>query len=394
VSVKKHILFVDDEPRILDGIRALLRRSRDRWEMRFAPGPIHALAEIEKQAFDVVVCDMRMPEMDGAEVLARVKAKQPAAARIVLSGHTEREAALRAVPVAHQFLPKPCHGGTLEMTIDRACGGAGLISDDRLRGVIGATFQLPSASRALQKLLSVIDLPSTGSGEVAGIIESDTAMCAKTLQIANSAFFSLPKRMTSVRQTVVYLGLDTVRAMALATGAFAILNGVPPALVDEIRRRGLLAAQIARIIAQVDPDDAFTAAMLQDIGQLLIAARLPEEHARIRTQAARHRVPIHLVEAEVLGATHAQVGAHLLSLWGLPAPIVQGVAFSDTPDVQGRIFDIAACTHVAGRLADEAEQPDSPIGVDASWLTTFGLQNHLPAWRTRARALAKQATVA
>jgi DNA-binding NtrC family response regulator len=117
----KRILFVDDEAHVLDGLRDLLRRQRREWEMVFALGGDAALRELDAQPFHVVVSDMRIPGIDGAALLALVQERYPETVRIILSGQTEHEAALRAVPVAHQFLAKPCDREQLRRAIDRAC---------------------------------------------------------------------------------------------------------------------------------------------------------------------------------------------------------------------------------------------------------------------------------
>ena len=104
----KSILFVDDEQQILDGLKDLLRKQRKQWSMVFALGGQAALDELTQRPFDVVVSDMRMPGIDGATLLTRVKEMYPASARIILSGHADRDSIVRALPVAHQFLNRPC----------------------------------------------------------------------------------------------------------------------------------------------------------------------------------------------------------------------------------------------------------------------------------------------
>src|SRR6185369_4538284 len=113
------ILFVDDELNVLAGLRDSLRRHRREWDMVFAPGGPEALAELRQKTFDVIVSDMRMPAMDGAALLEQVRAEFPEVARIILSGHAERNAVLRALPVAQQFLSKPCDAHVLEGVLKR-----------------------------------------------------------------------------------------------------------------------------------------------------------------------------------------------------------------------------------------------------------------------------------
>src|SRR4051812_7111240 len=104
----KNILFVDDEPNVLDSLKSLLRKQRKEWRMTFVAGGEAAMAELLASSYDVIVSDMRMPGMDGATLLTRVLEDYPHMVRIVLSGQTEEEVARRMVHVAHQFLSKPC----------------------------------------------------------------------------------------------------------------------------------------------------------------------------------------------------------------------------------------------------------------------------------------------
>src|SRR5262250_288397 len=104
----RRILFVDDDPQLLSGLGKALRKHRHRWTMVFADSGDAALAEIHRATFDVVVSDMRMPVMDGAELLAQIRDRDPSTIRMILSGFSERNAIVRAQPVAHQFFNKPC----------------------------------------------------------------------------------------------------------------------------------------------------------------------------------------------------------------------------------------------------------------------------------------------
>ncbi|HMG23584.1 MAG TPA: response regulator, partial [Kofleriaceae bacterium] len=124
MNVKKRILFVDDEPAILAGLQNLLYKDRKRWDMVFALGGQLALDEIRKESFDIVVSDMRMPGVDGATLLNTVKDECPATVRIMLSGHADREAIVRALPALHQLLSKPCDAATLRGAIERSLDGA------------------------------------------------------------------------------------------------------------------------------------------------------------------------------------------------------------------------------------------------------------------------------
>ena len=201
----KRILFVDDESMILDGIRRMLYAERKRWDMEFALGGEAALQACERSSFDVVITDMRMPGMDGATLLAHIRDRYPATARMILSGHSEAEAATRAVPVAHRFLAKPCNASDLQAAIERVCTLQALLSGNEMRRLIGSIGELPALSRTYTSLAQAVSDPSTPITRIAEIVGQDMAMSAKVLQLVNSAFFGLPQKVTSLHSAVGYL---------------------------------------------------------------------------------------------------------------------------------------------------------------------------------------------
>ena len=146
-----HVLFVDDEQAILDGLRNSLRKERKRWDMTFALGGQQALEEMKKTPADVVITDMRMPGMDGAELLRHIQRDFPAAARIVLSGQAERESIMRALPVTHQFLHKPCDGETLRAVIEQTHALHKLMQNPALTALVGKLERIPGGAVHLHR---------------------------------------------------------------------------------------------------------------------------------------------------------------------------------------------------------------------------------------------------
>ena len=216
----RRVLFVDDEPRILEGLRRMLRSQRHDWELAFAPGGETALALMEASPFDVIVSDMRMPGIDGAALLCRVREKYPQVVRIVLSGHTELSTALRVVPIAHQFLAKPCDAQMLRVAIERACHLRALLSDEHIRRTVAALGDLPSLPRTYEALTQALADPDTSLQKVAKIIEQDVGISAKVLQLVNSAFFGVSHSMTNIQSAVSYLGINTLKSLVLSVEIF------------------------------------------------------------------------------------------------------------------------------------------------------------------------------
>jgi HD-like signal output (HDOD) protein/ActR/RegA family two-component response regulator len=363
----KRILFVDDEPRVLDGLRRSLRSKRKQWDLVFAENGTAALQELGRGSFDIVVSDMRMPGMDGAEVLLRAAALQPEAARIVLSGQTEESAATRAATVAHRFLTKPCEPEVLESTITRTLELRALLGSEQLRQLVGGMAALPSLPSACVALNRALANENGSLAEVCAIIEQDVAMAVKVLQLVNSAFFGVSRRITSVEHAVSYLGMNTIKNLVLAHSLFAEFGGANLAGAERQQAQSLLASRVARALVsdRQQAQVAGTAALLHDAGSLALASRLPKEHKSNVETATRDRVPVHLVEREKFGVTHAEVGAYLLGLWGLPHDVIEAVAAHHADWSQIAALDTSAVVRVSIALAAELTGDADPAkGAD------------------------------
>lgn len=381
--MKPRILFVDDEIEVLEGLRDLLRRDRGRWELAFAPGAEPALAELDAKPFDVVVSDMRMPGLDGAALLGLVRERRPDAIRVVLSGHSQVDAALRAAPVAHVFLAKPCDPELLRETIERTCGLRLAIADEELRRPAIAAGALPAAESTHRRLAAAFGSGTPGVGELAAIARSDPALAAKLLQLANSSFFGLGRQVTSVGEAVSYLGAATLRSLAEAGALLddpGTRNG-SAGKAEEVREHALLTARIsARLVASDEArETAYTAGLLHDVGGLLVPPRRATGGGDARAQEQ---------EREQRDAERAELGAFLLALWGLPARLVDAVAGRPAPGPSPpERLDVPVALRLADALASEiGGAGDGPGAVDATRLGLDAAQ--LERVRATARAAA------
>ncbi len=397
--MKKRILFVDDEPRVLEGLEDLLVRHRRKWDMAFALSGSTALDLIQKSPFDVIVTDMRMPEMDGATLLQKVKDQHPQTVRIVLSGHAEMEATMRTVSVAHQYLHKPCNPEILEKVIERTCDLQSLIGDERIRKTVGKLQRLPSLPTVYAALQRVVSDEKSGAREIARVIELDIGISAKVLQLVNSAFFGLGRCIATIQEAVVYLGTGMLQKLVLATEVFKgnRLNSRSPFPVESLRNHALLTAGIAQRILGHDrkqAEVAWAAGLLHDIGKLVLAAELPDHLTAAMTLSRETGQPLWRAEQELQGISHAEVGAYLLGLWGIPIPIVEAVANHHMPErVQHPELDALTAVHLANALAHECEPDyngDPAALLNADYIAALGLAGRLDGWRAAAQELASQ----
>ena len=279
------ILFVDDEVRILEGLQRMLRPQRSEWEMAFAPGGKPALTMLEASTFDVIVSDMRMPEIDGAALLEIVREKYPNMLRIVLSGYTELEASYRAVPVAHQFLLKPCDPDALRGAIQRATSLMAVLNSKMLAGLVGSLQDLPSVPRTYAALRRVMEDPDSSIDQVVRVVEQDVAITAKVLQLVNSAFFGVTREITDIKTAVAYLGIAILQNLVLSVEAFRMFRPkkkIPGFSIEEFHEHSHLTARIATEIAKAAElsNALVVAGLLHDIGKLVIAEKSPDHFAR------------------------------------------------------------------------------------------------------------------
>lgn len=391
----KRILFVDDEPKILEGLQRMLRPQRNEWEMAFAPGGEAALAMLEAETFDVIVSDMRMPVVDGAALLEIVREKYPGMLRVILSGYTELEASFRAVPVAHQFLLKPCDPDALRIAIERATSLIQALNSKMLTGLVGSLQDLPSVPRAFSELRNALADPETSIDGVVKIVEQDVAISAKVLQLVNSAFFGVTREVADIRTAVSYLGISILQNLVLSLEAFRSFQAakpIPGFSLDRFHEHAQLAAKIAGAAPGKSKMGgmAVGAALLHDIGKLVIAERAPEHLARAIQGAQQEKRPLYVVEEELIGVSHAEVGAYLLSLWGLPYPLVEAVAHHHHPErVQQDKLGVLAVVYLSNLMAHEQDkQGDEAAGVltdemKAAVVEQSGLAGDFETWRSK-----------
>jgi putative nucleotidyltransferase with HDIG domain len=398
----KRILFVDDEPRILEGLQRMLRPMRQEWEMAFAPGGETALVMLEAETFDVIVSDMRMPVVDGAALLEAVRVKYPSMLRVILSGYTELEASFRAVPVAHQFLLKPCDPDALRIAIQRATSLLQVLNSNMLKGIVGSLQDLPSVPKAFAELRTALADPEASLERIVKIVERDVAISAKLLQLVNSAFFGVTREVSDVKTAVSYLGISILQNLVLSMEAFRCFQPpkpIPGFSLERFDEHSHLTARIAGAMPRRSKtaDVAVGAALLHDIGKLVMAERAPDHLARAINGAQQERRPLYAIEEELTGVSHAEVGAYLLSLWGLPYPLVEAVAHHHHPNrVPHDQLGVIPVVYLSNLLAHERENKmeENPAlvcdEIDEELVAEVGLADQMDEWREKLERLDRQ----
>lgn len=380
-------------------MRRLLYPHRGKWETVFALGGEAAIAELQAAPFDVLVTDIRMPKVDGTALLRYARDHHPSMIRIALSAFTEFEPLLlgksfELEPLVHQFLSKPCDPAVLQETIHRVVTLQRLIQNEALRAILGRIDVLPlmpwTQSPHLAPELAVNSDESDNSDNsdnsdlsaLVRIAESDPSLSAKLLKIAHSSYYGAPQKNTELKEIIAHLGLDVVRGLIMSQEIPEELRPLFVAFQNHCLQTGVLLGRI------FESEEAFIAGLLHDIGILILFTHFPAEVERIQATVARCG-SWYFAEREVLGATHAELGAYLLGIWGLPLPVVEAIAFHHEPWMRPHEeFDLCDALFVANNL--QIEHAEKPLlllertQLDHPYLDFMGIGESLPQWRAMA----------
>ncbi len=397
-SYKKSILFVDDEASLLELYPLAFEDDQNRWHIQVAPGGIQALSIMAQGTVDVLVSDMRMPGMDGAHLLQEVVKLHPRTSRLIMSGFADAQQIAECIGATHQFIAKPCNLASLRGTIERVCGLDALLMDGTLKTLVSQLRNLPSLPSLYFRIMEAVSSPDSTLEEVGEIIASDPSMTAKILQLGNSAFFGIARQIANPTEAVQYLGIERVRALVLSIHVFSCFEKAPLKnfSIDQALKHCMSTGLIAKLVARMQrvdravADEACVAGMLHDIGKVMLAASLPDQYEQAVALSTEKKISISDAEREVFGAAHAQVGAYLLGLWGLPATLVEAVALHHEPACSGSTsFTPLTAVHIANALVRKIGSDDNTskeFAVDSAYLAALGLEGRMDTWLEAAEA--------
>ena len=387
------VLFVDDESRVLRGIQRLLWNLDSDWKAEFASSAEEALSVLAASPFDVVVSDMRMPGMDGAALLHEVRIRYPNIIRMVLSGHSDRELVMRSVSAAHCYLSKPCDPDYLQSVITRAITLRRVLTNSTLRSLVSRLDNLPSVPRCYQEVIGQLEANNVSLRNLGDIVSQDIGMTAKILQLVNSSFFGVPRHVSNPADAVCLLGIEVLKTLILTVHIFSELasDTLTSLELGNLWEHSIQSGALAKKIAAFEGvgtdlcDNAFMAGLLHDSGKLILAVNLPKEYAEsLRLVRSKTMSPTE-AELRMFGAGHAEVGAYLLGIWGLPDAIVEAIAFHHRPSESPiGTFAPATAVHVANAI-EHAQHTGNPGAIEKwlDWehLTQLGLNHKVPVWQ-------------
>lgn len=394
MSVKKRIIFVDDEPMVLNGLRRMLHSQHAQWDMTFVESGQKALEWMAKETFDVIISDMQMPGMNGAELFSEVMRLHPKTVRIILSGHADQALIMKCIGSTHQYLSKPCDPAALKAVVIRATQLEGSLENDHLRKLVSQMQRLPSIPALYSEMVEKLQNPQTSIEEIGELVARDIGMTAEVLKLVNSSYFGLSQQVSHPVEAVKHLGLDTIKSLVLsihAVSQFEVIN-LPNFSTEALWKHSLHTGICARQIAHEEKcetklaNEAFVAGMLHDVGRMVMAVNLPEQWQSAVKLAQNDGIEVWVAEKKIFGASHSDVGGYLLGLWGLPVPVVEAIALHHEPSLSvEKKFNPLTAVHVANVIMRESADPlekASPPMLDTAYLDALGLAARVPTWRT------------
>ncbi|MGD9080338.1 MAG: response regulator [Desulfobacterales bacterium] len=401
-QTKRRILFVDDEPMVLKGLQRTLRKLRDVWEMTFTSSSKEALDILNSGSFDVIVSDLRMPEMDGMQLLTEVKNKHPQVVRIILSGQVEQESTFKSVQVAHQSLSKPCDADILKHTLNKLFGLRNLLADESIKRIVSQTETLPSLPEVYTEVIGELQSQEPSVKKVAEIISTDLAMTAKILQVVNSAFFGLVRKISNPKEAVMLLGTETIKALVLSVKIFSEFNQKKFTWFnfDELFNHSMSVSMFAQTISKKEQLDqnlvnnSLMAGMFHDLGKLILVTNFQEPYQKVLTEAGKTGQNLWDLEYDMFGTSHAEIGAYLMGLWGLEYPVIEAIAFHHRPGKSlSNSTGLLTAVHFGDafdRLKNGANDLNSENGLrqlDRGYLDNLGVAGRINDWQTVCKRL-------
>ena len=400
--MKRRILFVDDEPMVLKGLQRTLRKMRQDWDMTFVSSGRQALNVLAKKPIDIIVSDLRMPEMDGGLLLAEVKKQHPHVVRIILSGQLDQEMTLKSVQLAHQSLSKPCDVQVLRHTLAKLFALRDFLSDESIKSIISQIESLPSMPSIYTEIVTEMQADDPAIKKVGEIISKDLSMTAKILQMVNSAFFGLFRKINSPEQAVMMLGLETIKALVLSVKIFSEFNQKDFSWfkIDDLFNHSLMVSLYAKTIIKNENLDqglinnSMMAGLLHDLGKLILATNFEKPYRQVLAATQGTGKNLLDLEYEAFGTSHAEIGAYLMGLWRLDNSTIEAIAFHHLPArSMTQNIGLLTAVHVADALDHEARTPadqNTELQCDTEYLDKLEITSRIPQWRQVCRELTER----
>lgn len=231
------------------------------------------------------------------------------------------------------------------------------MSPELSQKLVHAVDGMPAFPKSVQHILELTRDVNCTPKDLVQVIDKDPVITVKILKVVNSAYYSLPKQITSVNHAVVYLGFNTIKNLALSMAAVGILPQHNAANFDVSQyllhslSTAVIAKKLATQLDDADPMDCFIGGLLHDFGKVVCAQFMPAEFKAALELSQANQTSLHLALRSTLGADHAVIGAMLVEKWRFAPELVKAIAHQfDTQNVNSGLF---ACVFAANQISKQ-----------------------------------------
>ncbi|HNY65122.1 MAG TPA: HDOD domain-containing protein [Deltaproteobacteria bacterium] len=221
---------------------------------------------------------------------------------------------------------------------------------EKIKSITKRIQGLPTLPPVVRKLTTMVESPDVTAQEVGRLISSDQVLSAKVLKLINSSFYGFPGRISSISHAVILLGFNVTKGVVLSASVFEIMEKSMMGLWEHSLGSAIISGTIARALGLKEPEEISTAALLHDIGKVLVKVSLSDDYDRISRVVEDKGCSFREAEAEVLGVDHADIGLWLAQEWGMPERLTIPIAYHHEPDAAPKFKDRVAVVHIADSL--------------------------------------------
>ena len=377
----------------------------DYWKVHVTQTSENALCLLEQVPFELIFVDLKAGPLASVQFLHQVWTKHPAVIRFLLADTMPPDLMVSCALGAHQVLQKPLDSSVIRAALDRAKLVDRLFQNNKdLQSLVSRIRTFPSRPTVYVEIMKELRSSKASSQTVGELVARDLAISSKLLQITNSAFFGFGRAISSSTEAVLLLGMETTASLVLGIEAFSRLDNVKLLYFssDQVWKHCQSVANAARAIAnhatsdETISHDAYTAALLHDIGKLALAVNLQEPYRDALNLGREKKLPAWEVERQAFGATHAEAGAYLLSLWGLPANVIEAVAGHHLPARElSSEFTPLTALHLANALENAFTQTQNgatEVQIDLDYPTELRIVEQIDSYQEIVRSTTRPTT--
>ena len=370
-----NVLFVDDRPDRLAATRNFVQDRVIPIAAAFAL-PEDVDAQLRRVSFDLVVAAVDAPDTDTAEAVRSLARDHPELGRLVLSKYPD----IAGHVPSHLVVPHQFDVDLLRRSMWATLRWRDRLGTARLAEIVTAADNLPSLPEVYLRIQEELAGDDPTPARIGAIVEEDPGIAVRILKVVNSTLFGLRTEVGDVTQAVALLGINTVARLVLAAGMFQARTNLERWFLEQLWVESLEVATLARRIALYEDvggselEETQVAGLLHDIGKIVFFRNWPDDFRSIDPDDPDTS------EVEIFGATHADIGAYLASLWALPTGVVQAVGYHHTPSAgrYGEVVSPTSMVHVARAFVD-ARYDDGQVVLDELHVKAIGARR-VEAW--------------